>query len=101
MVFFEMPVCRSASDGPTRSEEHTSELQSRHYLVCRLLLEKKQPKKSITSSRRTLWFAHRYSLTRCARSSVHTSHLRARRYLFSPFFLSSVSLCHAPVVDLL
>src|SRR3712207_7870783 len=25
----------------TRSEEHTSELQSRHYLVCRLLLEKK------------------------------------------------------------
>src|SRR3712207_7487087 len=26
-----------------RSEEHTSELQSRQYLVCRLLLEKKQP----------------------------------------------------------
>src|SRR3712207_8189003 len=26
---------------PTRSEEHTSELQSRQYLVCRLLLEKK------------------------------------------------------------
>src|SRR3712207_8560215 len=26
----------------TRSEEHTSELQSRQYLVCRLLLEKKQ-----------------------------------------------------------
>src|SRR3712207_8319197 len=25
-----------------RSEEHTSELQSRHYLVCRLVLEKKQ-----------------------------------------------------------
>src|SRR3712207_8259491 len=28
--------------GP-RSEEHTSELQSRQYLVCRLLLEKKKP----------------------------------------------------------
>src|SRR3712207_9037976 len=29
-------------DGPSqRSEEHTSELQSRQYLVCRLLLEKK------------------------------------------------------------
>src|SRR5947209_11978862 len=28
----------------TRSEEHTSELQSRQYLVCRLLLEKKNPK---------------------------------------------------------
>src|SRR3712207_7670815 len=29
--------------GPPRSEEHTSELQSRQYLVCRLLLEKKNP----------------------------------------------------------
>src|SRR3712207_8617214 len=28
-------------DRGTRSEEHTSELQSRQYLVCRLLLEKK------------------------------------------------------------
>src|SRR3712207_8355871 len=28
--------------GPVRSEEHTSELQSRQYLVCRLLLEKKK-----------------------------------------------------------
>src|SRR2546429_5377847 len=27
---------------PTRSEEHTSELQSRLHLVCRLLLEKQQ-----------------------------------------------------------
>src|SRR3712207_7883527 len=32
-----------------RSEEHTSELQSRQYLVCRLLLEKK--KHHVTSSR--------------------------------------------------
>src|SRR3712207_7333890 len=30
-----------ASMGTARSEEHTSELQSRQYLVCRLLLEKK------------------------------------------------------------
>src|SRR3712207_8543066 len=29
-------------DGQLRSEEHTSELQSRQYLVCRLLLEKKK-----------------------------------------------------------
>src|SRR3712207_7232836 len=29
----------------TRSEEHTSELQSRQYLVCRLLLEKKKNKR--------------------------------------------------------
>src|SRR5947209_15621251 len=32
-------ACAHASGG--RSEEHTSELQSRQYLVCRLLLEKK------------------------------------------------------------
>src|SRR3712207_8863893 len=31
--------------GAVRSEEHTSELQSRQYLVCRLLLEKKQTPK--------------------------------------------------------
>src|SRR3712207_6974737 len=30
---------------PIRSEEHTSELQSRQYLVCRLLLEKKKNQK--------------------------------------------------------
>src|SRR3712207_7604328 len=29
-------------DNASRSEEHTSELQSRQYLVCRLLLEKKK-----------------------------------------------------------
>src|SRR3712207_7374198 len=30
-------------DDQPRSEEHTSELQSRQYVVCRLLLEKKKP----------------------------------------------------------
>src|SRR3712207_7950179 len=33
-------VQRLLADGHARSEEHTSELQSRQYLVCRLLLEK-------------------------------------------------------------
>src|SRR5947209_11616163 len=37
-----LPVVTSDS----RSEEHTSELQSRQYLVCRLLLEKKKKKKT-------------------------------------------------------
>src|SRR3712207_8116085 len=32
----------TAATGADRSEEHTSELQSRQYLVCRLLLEKKK-----------------------------------------------------------
>src|SRR3712207_7492520 len=35
--------------GGTRSEEHTSELQSRQYLVCRLLLEKKKQTNHILS----------------------------------------------------
>src|SRR3989449_8010811 len=35
--------------GSIRSEEHTSELQSRLHLVCRLLLEKKQKTKSHNS----------------------------------------------------
>src|ERR1035437_10309792 len=34
-----------------RSEEHTSELQSRQYLVCRLLLEKKKPNKQIRATK--------------------------------------------------
>src|SRR3712207_8748222 len=33
-----------------RSEEHTSELQSRQYLVCRLLLEKKKKSRLLNSS---------------------------------------------------
>src|SRR5262245_63227033 len=35
----------------SRSEEHTSELQSLRHLVCRLLLEKKKRKNSVTSAR--------------------------------------------------
>src|SRR3712207_7048224 len=38
--------CSHCCRCPRRSEEHTSELQSRQYLVCRLLLEKK--KKTLT-----------------------------------------------------
>src|SRR5439155_13412983 len=37
----------------TRSEEHTSELQSRGHLVCRLLLEKKKKKRTTTQRRET------------------------------------------------
>src|SRR2546425_7396108 len=33
----------NSTGSPPRSEEHTSELQSLAYLVCRLLLEKKKP----------------------------------------------------------
>src|SRR3712207_8161478 len=37
-----MPIDTSYTIKGSRSEEHTSELQSRQYLVCRLLLEKKK-----------------------------------------------------------
>src|SRR3712207_8957154 len=36
------PIFRMRCHHFRRSEEHTSELQSRHYLVCRLLLDKKK-----------------------------------------------------------
>src|SRR3712207_8949609 len=38
-------VLRQQESQKRRSEEHTSELQSRQYLVCRLLLEKKKQQK--------------------------------------------------------
>src|SRR3712207_8327915 len=42
-------VARCRGERQPRSEEHTSELQSRQYLVCRLLLEKK------TTTANTQW----------------------------------------------
>src|SRR5260370_5885036 len=44
--FCALPVALSATSTFTRSEEHTSELQSHLNLVCRLLLEKKKKKTS-------------------------------------------------------
>src|SRR3712207_7850720 len=44
----------------TRSEEHTSELQSRQYLVCRLLLEKK--KKSHKNTKQLLSTTNRSTI---------------------------------------
>src|SRR5437764_5592745 len=41
---------RMVANEPDRSEEHTSELQSPMYLVCRLLLEKKKNKKIHTQT---------------------------------------------------
>src|SRR3712207_8475473 len=48
-----------------RSEEHTSELQSRQYLVCRLLLEKKNSKQCNST--------HRYIV----QAHVHTSYIHS------------------------
>src|SRR5437879_8845279 len=46
-VSFRIVVLGGLALDPTRSEEHTSELQSPMYLVCRLLLEKKKKEKHI------------------------------------------------------
>src|SRR3712207_7278322 len=54
--FMERLIDQAAAEmgiDPVRSEEHTSELQSRQYLVCRLLLEKKKRRHNKdTTSRR-------------------------------------------------
>src|SRR3712207_7841309 len=42
MTSFGSRVMMNVTSRTLRSEEHTSELQSRQYLVCRLLLEKKK-----------------------------------------------------------
>src|SRR3712207_7425497 len=52
-----------------RSEEHTSELQSRQYLVCRLLLEKKNNKT------KSVKYSYTYS-----RSDEQTSEIQPRQY---------------------
>src|SRR5690625_6485460 len=50
-VFVDGAVTGANIDGDgARSEEHTSELQSRGHLVCRLLLEKKQRQAASTGS---------------------------------------------------
>src|SRR2546422_1586054 len=67
-----VPSCRRRSSrGParicsvsrTRSEEHTSELQSRLHLVCRLLLEKKKQKKNTNILNQSIHISE-YSITR-------------------------------------
>src|SRR2546422_7917069 len=60
-----LPACvRDAGGRYVRSEEHTSELQSRLHLVCRLLLEKKNRHTSSAAFRQCQAFA-------CAGSSKH------------------------------
>src|SRR3712207_8549020 len=52
---------RSPSSAPCdrRSEEHTSELQSRQYLVCRLLLEKKKNANTLSQNQPILCLIYR------------------------------------------
>src|SRR5687768_17943613 len=50
LVFADRNVQRNDADA-VRSEEHTSELQSRLHLVCRLLLEKKKHRRNLDPPR--------------------------------------------------
>src|SRR5258707_10649526 len=72
LIFWTYADARRRIDDP-RSEEHTSELQSRQYLVCRLLLEKKKN----TSYRVTCRNA---SMRRSHRFEQKLRHLQERNY---------------------
>src|SRR3712207_8820015 len=67
--------------GSARSEEHTSELQSRQYLVCRLLLEKKKQNNmilsipSFTTSQQQLQRAFDHSIFDIEEVCLYPSHL--------------------------
>src|SRR5690554_7594048 len=70
-AFLGMQIARMSSD---RSEEHTSELQSRPHLVCRLLLEKKKKKMQI------------YSISAISKTFRHL------RYLLILYYLDKLKL---------
>src|SRR5438067_9974365 len=65
------PLSKARDPPPRRSEEHTSELQSRFDLVCRLLLEKKKERDQ------TVWQmnGHDWQLNRPAKPPSYKPHL--------------------------
>src|ERR1035437_6091946 len=77
-----------------RSEEHTSELQSRQYLVCRLLLEKKKKKKNKDAHDTYHMLTHTHKInahcvTRCSvreRAGACSRSVESRSFLFLFFF---------------
>src|SRR2546429_5032030 len=56
-----------------RSEEHTSELQSRLHLVCRLLLEKKKSKRNVEPNRKAASCDEAIGLSSRDRPSTHAT----------------------------
>src|SRR3989442_4844797 len=61
----------AAAGGPDRSEEHTSELQSRPHLVCRLLLEKKKKRTGDPSKQYVVQHEHTDAVTLIIGVLVH------------------------------
>src|SRR2546421_2305610 len=78
-------ACDWSSDvcSSDRSEEHTSELQSRSDLVCRLLLEKKKENNNSTSSLESRRRAAGHTGMRCARprKTEMSWHEKSRYYI--------------------
>src|SRR2546429_1260252 len=74
------------SVGSRRSEEHTSELQSRLHLVCRLLLEKKKNNCDVEAL-----YLGRYSLSPVARLRDYVARLREQGPRFPGQTLSAVN----------
>src|SRR5258707_8823969 len=62
---------RSHARSRRRSEEHTSELQSRQYLVCRLLLEKKKKARRMQKT-----FFRRYTVPEATLEASQLRHVR-------------------------
>src|ERR1035441_7278301 len=91
------PLCAVARSGGTylhagrsRSEEHTSELQSLRHLVCRLLLEKKGKEGSKRSSRRSSELASAVSAISSSFSSLTISmEISTRSRIIDSFFFNN------------
>src|SRR5437764_3249246 len=62
---------------PGRSEEHTSELQSPMYLVCRLLLEKKKKKKNTQQQAAVQYSTHNETNIMTPIAHSETTHLHS------------------------
>src|ERR1039458_2613433 len=77
---------------PVRSEEHTSELQSLRHLVCRLLLEKKNCRRTCSPGRVAYLLCGAPGCTRLHRVPAHNNSVR-RIALILVFFLKR---CAAP-----
>src|SRR2546425_7102859 len=78
LSFYKNYVIQGNYNGFERSEEHTSELQSLAYLVCRLLLEKKTSQHPTLPLRARRAPARRYNLPSRPRSANVRSRPRAR-----------------------
>src|SRR5256884_6356225 len=93
-----LTICHSTSSGTsgvangfTRSEEHTSELQSRLHLVCRLLLEKKENTDATPTRLQLYNIAPRVARQRSASVPRLRHPLRARRSSPDPHMPSTAS----------